>query len=129
MNIPRNEAGSGIIKLLIVLLILIPVIHAGYKLIPMYMGFERMKDEMTVKASMATVLRDEDIRSDLVKKAMELDLPLREENFIMRRDPEQHIMAISAAWDVEVHFLFNIYVRTFHFELNVVQDYLKGPKL
>ena len=129
MNIPRNEAGSGIIKLLIVLLILIPVIHAGYKLIPMYMDFERMKDEMTIKARMAQVLKDDEIRSDLGKKAMELDLPLREENFIIKRDDEQHIMAIITAWDVEVHFLLNIYVRTFHFEVNVEENYLKGPRL
>jgi len=129
MNIARNEAGSGIVKLLIVLLILIPVIHAGYKLIPMYMAFERMKDEMTVKASMATVLKDEEIRSDLVKKAMELDLPLREENFTLSRDEGKHIMSISAAWDMEVHFLFNIYVRTFHFVLKVDEDYLKGPRV
>jgi hypothetical protein len=108
--------------------ILFLIFHIGYKLIPMYMDFERMKDEMAVKASVAQVLKDEEIRSELVKKAKELELPLAGENFLLKRDEGRQTMTISTAWDVEVHFLFNIYVRTFHFEPVAYEDYSKGRR-
>ena len=128
MSIHENETGASTIKILLVLVILFLIIHVGYKLIPMYMDFERMKDEMSIKASLAQLLKDEEIRADLVKKAKELELPLREENFLLKRDEGRHTMTISTTWDVEVHFLFNIYVRTFHFEPVVHEDYSRGRR-
>jgi len=47
-----------------------------------------MKDAMTSKASVAQVLKDEEIRIDLVNKAKELGLPLTSENFVITRDDE-----------------------------------------
>lgn len=119
----KNEAGASYLKLFLVLALLFILIHVGYKLIPMYMDFERMKDEMAIRASVAQVLKDEEIKSDLVKKAKELDLPLNESNFILKRNEGQHTMTISTAWEVEVHFLFNIYIRTFTFAPVISEDY------
>jgi hypothetical protein len=125
MNISRNETGAGYLKVLITLLILFLVGHVGYKLVPMYMDFEWMKDEMSVKASMSQVLNDEEIRAGLAKKAKELDLPLSETNFLLKRNEDQHTMTISTMWEVEVHFIFNVYVRTFKFAPLVSADYTK----
>ena len=119
---------AGTLKTLFVLAVLFLVIHVGYKLIPMYMDFERMKDEMAVKASLAQVLKDEEIRADLVKKAKELELPLTPESFIIKRDEGNHTMTISTRWEDEVHFLFNVYVRTFTFAPVATEDYTKGRK-
>jgi hypothetical protein len=116
MHIRGNESGVSTIKMLVILAIAALVVYVGYKLLPMYMDFERMKDEMQIKASMAQVLKDEEILSDLVKKAKELELPLGPENFILRRDDDHHRMMIKTTWDVEVHFPFDVYVRTYHFE-------------
>jgi hypothetical protein len=116
MHIRGNESGASMIKLLIILSVVATVVYVGYKLLPMYMDYERMKDEMTMKASMAQVLKDEEILADLVKKAKELELPLGAENFILRRDDEHHRMMIRTMWDVEVHFPFDVYVRNYHFE-------------
>ena len=90
-RILKNEAGASYLKLLLVLALLFILIHVGYKLIPMYIDFERMKDEMAIRASVAQVLKDEEIKSDLVKKAKELDLPLNESNFILQRNEGQHL--------------------------------------
>ena len=116
MSILRNEKGRGVSRIWICLLILALVIYVGYKILPLYFEFERMKDEMSMKASMAQVLKDEDIRSALVIKAKELELPLEPEDFIILRDDEHHMMTIKTMWEVEVHFPFNIYVKNFHFE-------------
>jgi hypothetical protein len=117
---------SGTLKALFVLALLFVVIHVGYKLIPMYMDYERMKDEMSIKASTAQVWKDEEIRTALVQKAKELELPLGPENFLLKRDEDRHTMTISTAWDVEVHFLFDVYVRTFHFAITADEDYTKA---
>jgi alpha-N-acetylglucosamine transferase len=119
---------SGTLKTLFVLAVLFVVIHVGYKLIPMYMDYERMKDEMSIRASTAQVLKDDEILTELVKKAKELELPLTAENFVLKRAEEQHTMTISTAWDVEVHFLFDVYVRNFHFSIKAEEDYAKARR-
>ncbi len=116
MHIRGNESGVSMIKMLVILSIAALAVYVGYKLLPMYMDFERMKDEMQIKASLAQVLKDEEILADLVKKAKELELPLGPENFIIRRDDDHHRMMIKTMWDVEVHFPFDVYVRNYHFE-------------
>ena len=62
---------------------------------------------------------------DLAKKAKELDLPLAAENFVLKRNVEQRRMRISVQWDVEVHFLFGAYIRTFHFAPQVDEEFGK----
>jgi hypothetical protein len=122
MAILRNEKGLSTIKLWIWLVIIIVVVYAGIKLLPMYIDFERMKDEMSVKASLAQILKDDEIRSSLAFKAKELELPLEGDDFIIMRDDEHHHMTIKADWDIEVHFPFDIYVRNFHFEAVASED-------
>jgi len=122
MTILRCEKGVSTIKAWLWLLFLSLVVYMGYKLLPMYIDFERMKDEMAVKASLAQVLKDDEIRSALAVKAKELELPLDAEDFIILRDDEHHRMTIKAAWDVEIHFPFDIYVRNFHFKPIASED-------
>ncbi len=122
MTILRNEKGLGTIKTWIWLLLITIVVYLGIKLVPMYIDYERMKDEMAVKASLAQVLKDDEIRSALAAKAKELDLPLDDDDFSLMRDDEHHHMTIKAVWDIEIHFPFEIYVRTFHFDAIASED-------
>ncbi len=122
MAILRNEKGMSTIKLWIWLVLVILVVYMGIKLLPMYIDFERMKDEMSIKASLAQVLKDDEIRSALAAKAKELELPLDDNDFIILRDDEHHHMTIKADWDIEVHFPFDIYVRNFHFAALASED-------
>ncbi len=118
-----SEKGASKIKVYLFLILLFVVIHVGFKLVPMYMDFERMQDEMAMKASVAQVLKDEEIMYDLVRKAKELELPLTADNFTLQRDLDSHRMKISTQWDVEVNFLWGVYVRTYHFAPAVDVDY------
>ncbi len=115
MREPINEHGASRFKVFIILVLLFLVIHVAVKLVPMYMDFERMKDEITMQATLAQALKDNEILVNLVKKAQELDLPLTAENFVLQRDEDQHRMKISTQWDVEVNFLWGTYIRKFHF--------------
>ncbi len=122
MRIFLNDKGASSFKVYFFLILLFLVIHVGIKVVPMLMDYSRMKDEMSSKASVAQVLKDEDILVDLVNKAKELDLPLTADSFIIQRDQDRRRMKISTQWDVEVTFLWGAYVRTFHFEPTVDED-------
>ena len=122
MRIRGNEKGLSMIALVFWVLVIYVIIHTGLKLVPMYLDFTKMKDEMSNKASVAFVVKDEEIIKDLVNKAKELGLPLGPDNFTLQRDDEHHQMTISTMWDVDVHFLLDVYVRSFHFEPIVTED-------
>lgn len=124
MPIFLNEKGASKFKVYLFFLFLFLVIHVGVKVVPMYMDYERMKDEMTTKAGVAQVLKDNEILIDLVKKAKDLDLPLTAESFVLQRDEDRRRMKISTRWDVEVNFLWGAYIRTFHFEPVVNESFM-----
>ena len=118
MNILANQNGASRFKVFLWFLLLFLVVHVAVKVVPVYMDYARMEDEMKVKASVAQVLKDDDILKDLENKAKDLDLPLTKDSFVLKRDAERRKMKISTkgGWDVEVSFLWGAYVRTFHFE-------------
>ncbi len=114
-----NESGVSKLKVLIILAILGAVIHVGIKYLSVRLDFERMQDTMNIKADAAQVLKDQEILHDLEVRAKELDLPLKEENFLVIRDEDKRTMIIKTAWDVEVHYFGglcgDLCVREYHF--------------
>jgi len=104
MRIKGNEAGVSGIVIMIWLVVIGAVFHVGLKYLSIQLDFQRMRDTMTSKASVAQVLKDEEIRMDLVAKAKELDLPLKGESFVILRDEDKRTMTIKTAWDVEAHY-------------------------
>jgi hypothetical protein len=129
MSVLTKDSGFISFKVLFVLLLLFIVIHIGLKVIPMYIDAEAMKDEMSAKAGFAQTMKDEEILRDLVKRAKELSLPLGPDDFKLLRDDESRRMKISTAWDVEIHFFYDIYPpytdRTFHFRPIVQEAYVR----
>ena len=119
MQMTGNESGVSKLKVLIVLVVLGAVIHVGVKYLSMKLDYERMKDTMNIKAGAAQVLKDEEIRRELVARAKELDLPLMGENFLILRDEDKRQMIIKTAWDVEIHyfggFCGDLCVQEYHF--------------
>jgi len=119
MQMTGNESGVSKLKVLIVLVVLGAVIHVGVKYLSMKLDYERMKDTMNIKAGAAQVLKDEEIRRELVARAKELDLPLLGENFLILRDEDKRQMIIKTAWDVEIHyfggFCGDLCVQEYHF--------------
>lgn len=118
MNILANQNGASRFKVYLWFLVLFLVVHVAVKLIPIYMDYYRMEDEMKAKASVSQVLKEEEILKDLENKAKELDLPLTQDSFVIKRDTERRKMKISTkgGWNIEVTFLWGAYIRTFHFE-------------
>jgi hypothetical protein len=120
MSMLAKEKGMISFKAMFWLVLLFVVVHVLIKVVPMWMDYTRMEDAMQGKANMAQVAsNDVEIKSSLEKTAKELELPLTEDNFIIERDPNSNkVTGISTngGWDVEVHFLWGAYIRTFHFE-------------
>ena len=119
MRIAGNEGGVSSVKVMIWLVILGAGFHVGIKYLSVQLDFQRMQDAMSSKASVAQVLKDEEIRNDLMGKAKELDLPLTGDNFIIIRDEDKHMMTIKTAWDVEVHYFGglcgDLCIQNYHF--------------
>ena len=124
MSILARKGGGTRFTVFLWFLFLFLAIHVGFKLVPMYMDSARMKDEMSLKAGLAQVLKDDEILRDLESKARELDLPLKQEDFILNRDTERRRMKISTTWDVDVVFLWGAYERTFHFHPVVEESFM-----
>lgn len=125
MRIMGNEGGLSGIKVMIWLVILGAGFYVGITYLSVQLDFQRMKDAMSSKASVAQVLKDEEIRNDLMAKARELGLPLTGENFVIVRDEDKRTMTIKTAWDVEVHyfggFCGDLCIQNYHFA-PVVQE-------
>jgi hypothetical protein len=129
MRILGDKAGVSKLKVLIVLAVLGLGFNEGIKYLSVQLDYQRMKDAMAAKASVAQVLKDDEIIADLAGKAKELGLPLAGENFLLTRDIERRTMTIRTAWDVEVHYLWGLCggpcIRTYHFEPVAEESYVR----
>ena len=129
MSILSKNSGMISFKTLFILLLLFVVVHVGVKTAPMYIDAEGMKDEMVTKARFAQNFNDEEMQSALARKAREIGLPLGPDNFKLLRNETTRRMKISTAWDVDIHFFFDIYppytVKTYHFEPVIEEDYTR----
>ena len=115
-----KENGMISFKAMFWFVLLFIVVHVLIKIVPMWMDYTRMEDAMQGRANLAQVASsDEEIKKSLEKTAKELELPLTQDSFIIERNPDSNkITRISTngGWDVEMHFLWGVYIRTFHFE-------------
>jgi len=124
MHIHSNQKGGSRLKVFIWFTFLFLFLHVGLKIVPLYMDYSRMKDEMIVKAGVAQVLKDEEILRDLDNKAKDLGLPVRAENFVIQRDDDERKMKIATKWKVEVVFFWGAYSRIFYFQPVVQERYI-----
>ena len=124
MGILANDCGGSKVKVFIWFIILFVIVHIGFKLIPMYFDYSRLKDTMAQKAGLAQILKDNEIMRDLVNKARELNLPLGKEDFILERDQHRRRMKIKTAWVEEVGFFWGSYIHTFRFQPEVDRSFM-----
>jgi hypothetical protein len=120
MSILSKENGMISFKAMFWLVLLFVVVHVLFKVVPMWMDVTRMEDAMQGRANLGQIASsDLEIKKSLEKTAVELDLPLTQDSFIIERDPNTNTITgirTNGGWDVEVHFLWGAYIRTFHFE-------------
>jgi hypothetical protein len=120
MSMLAKENGMISFKAMFWLVLLFVVVHVLIKVVPMWMDYTRMQDAMQGKANMAQVATsDDEIKRSLEKTALELELPLTQDSFIIERNPDSnkvtHIRT-NGGWDIEMRFLWGAYIRTFHFD-------------
>jgi hypothetical protein len=129
MGVLGNESGVSKLKVLLIIAVLVLGFMQGIKYLSVRLDYERMKDTMESKASVAQVLKDEEILRDLEIRARELGLPMKPEDFLLDRDADQGIMTIRTAWNVQVRYLWGLCgepcEQTYHFEPVVRESYRK----
>lgn len=78
----KDEHGGARIKTLIVLIILGSAIFCAVKIVPPYFANYQLQDSMRQEAAYASATRkqDDDIRSDIEKKLMQLGIPADSKN-------------------------------------------------
>lgn len=129
MRILGSESGVSKLKVLIVIAVIVLGFIEGIKYLAVQLDYQRMVDTMESKASVAQILKDNEILLDLAKRSYELGLPMKKDDFLLNRDEDEQTMTISTAWDVRVRYLWGICgatcEQTYQFRPVVRESYRK----
>jgi len=108
-----SERGKGKLKAVVILAIVVYVIFAAVKLIPIYVSEYQLADKMQEQARFAVVNRytEEQIRDNIFKVVQELEIPVKREAIIV--NASNAIVKISMEYNVPVYLLF--YHMNLHF--------------
>ena len=102
----NDSSGQSRISTLIYILVAILVIYVVIKLVPPYMRYYAMDDEVHQQLQMSKINDVKTIRYDLIDKARELDIPLDPD--YMELTTEGGHLRIYVAWVEEVDFGYGI---------------------
>ncbi len=98
------------------LLVLAGGVYVGYMLIPPYFNNYQFQDAVESEARMNTYgavrKSDEDLRAGIIKKAAELDIPLRPEQVTIDRNGTEYV--ITADYTIHVDFPVHPVDLSFH---------------
>ena len=88
-------------------------IDSSFRVIPLYINYLTFKNDLKGRAINTSHPSIETLRKDILEKAAELDIPLKEEGlFVEMDDKETHI---KISYSIEVKFLGGYYPRKFNF--------------
>jgi hypothetical protein len=90
------------VKLTIKLLVLAAILHAGYRIVPVFYTHYQFKDALTELATFSTRRTPEDVLERAVKLAKEYKVPLGKEDFLVRRAGQN--TTISASYNVQLEY-------------------------
>ena len=100
MSRNRRERGEGNFGCLIGIVVLVIAGVLAYKLIPIKVKTADLRDTVMDNARSAGNLNDGQIKSNIMRKAKELELPVPEENVKVRR--QSSIVYVDVEYDVPV---------------------------
>jgi hypothetical protein len=109
----RGESG---VSNLMYLLVAVMVIYVVVKVIPPYMDYYAMEDEVTQQVKMAKINSPDVIRNDLVQKARELEIKFEPDGFRMSYGNNDRLQ-VYMHWKTRVDFGYGI-ERYFEFEID-----------
>ena len=108
-----NTKGFGLIKAVIVFLIIIVVVYAGFEFASVYFAYFSIKDTMKEAAKFDSLEPNEVIVKKIMDKAKELNMPILEEDIHIEKYPGYRII-IGITYEVSIKFLY--YTHRFKFE-------------
>jgi len=86
MSSRRSEAGTGRVGCAIWLALLAIVVVIALKIVPVKMKTSSFYDAMQEQAQFGSIKGDASIQAELYRKAQELQLPLKKDEIVVRRD-------------------------------------------
>jgi cell division protein FtsL len=109
----RAESGEGKLKAIVYTAILVAVLYAAFKIVPIYMANYQLSDKMQETARFAVVNRynEEQIKDTIYKEIQSLEIPAKREDIKPSITPS--IVRISVDYTVPVDLLF--YHMDLHF--------------
>jgi hypothetical protein len=95
----------GKIKPFIGILVVVVLLYLGWMIIPVYMAFYQFQDSLVTitKFSATSLNTEEQIHDEVLKKAKELDVPVRPEDIKVHR--EGSAVDITADYVVVLNFI------------------------
>lgn len=86
MSSRRSMAGTGRVGCVVWLALLAIAVLVASKVVPVKMKTSEFYDAMTEQAQFGSIKNDASIQAELFRKAQELQLPLKKEDIVVRRD-------------------------------------------
>lgn len=102
MRSRRSQSGEGQGGCIFSLLILLAVAFVCYKMIPVKVKAAEFRQELVDEAKSGSLRTDKQIRANLMQKADDLGLPLKEQDLKISRNRSQ--ITVSAEYVVPVDF-------------------------
>jgi hypothetical protein len=98
----KKSRGSGRLGCILWLAVLALIGYGLYKVIPVKVATSTFYDFMQEEASFASIRNVKQLEKEILAKAKELNLPVTEENLIIRRARES--ITIEAHYEITIEF-------------------------
>lgn len=108
-RIEITQRGDSRLKNFIIILISAGIVYAGYKIIPVYIDYYRVKNMFAAELNTARDMPIEFVQENVKRKIRELSLPVPENAVVV--EMEDHHGKIYATYTVVVQFPFDYYME------------------
>ncbi len=105
----ENQKGNSRIKNLILLLVTAAIVYTGYKFIPVYIDYYRVRNIFAAELNTGRDMPIEYIEDNLKRKIKELSLPVPEDAITVER--VDSVIKIYATYNVVITFPLDYYIE------------------
>lgn len=109
-----RERGEGQLGCIVGLLLFLAALFVAYKMIPIKVKAAELRGEVVDEAKAAGVRNDKQIRNNILAKAQELDLPVDNQDVVIRRSG--NTIRVTVTYVVPVEFPGFVYDWNFEHE-------------
>lgn len=119
-----DERGGTASATLVYLLIATMIIYGLIKLVPPYMDYYAMEDEIRQQVSLAQINTQDVIYNDIKLKFTELEIPVNEDTIRLNRSGDG-VLSVDVRWTTTVDFGYG-FKKDFPFEISVASKEKSG---